>query len=150
MAAIASKRFSDEFSSMLDKQVRVELSGGISFEGKLTAYNPTDYSLWLVDARDNTGKHFPKIFISGRSITFIEVLEAGVSLEKLAEKLNKVFPNMVKYIREADVILVMDRIRVTKDGVVEGSGPAAERVQKIYEEFMKEVYGDEYHKEKKE
>lgn len=138
MAAIASKRFSDEFSSLLDKTVRVNLVNGGSLEGRLSAYNPTDYSLWLSDVRDESGKLLPKIFISGRSIMSIEVIEAGPRLEKLAEKLNKVFPNMVRYIREADVILVMDRIRVTRDGVVEGSGPAAERVQKIYEEWLTE------------
>ena len=91
--------------------------------------------------RDVSGKLLPKIFISGRSIMSIEVIEAGPRLEKLAEKLNKVFPNMVRYIREADVILVMDRIRVTRDGVVEGSGPAAERVQKVYEEWLTEEGG---------
>ncbi len=141
MAAIASKRFSDEFSSLLDKLVRVNLVTGGSLEGRLSAYNPTDYSLWLSDVRDVSGKLLPKIFISGRSIMSIEVVEAGPRLEKLAEKLNKVFPNMVRYIREADVILVMDRIRVTRDGVVEGSGPAAERVQKVYEEWLTEEGG---------
>ncbi|MCS7125815.1 MAG: Lsm family RNA-binding protein [Aigarchaeota archaeon] len=141
MSAIASKRFSDEFSSLLDKQIRVNLVTGGSLEGRLSAYNPTDYSLWLSDVKEVSGKHIPKIFISGRSIMSIEVIEAGPSLEKLAEKINKVFPNMVRYIREADVILVMDRIRVTKDGVVEGSGPAAEKVQKIYEEWLTEETG---------
>jgi RNA-processing ribonucleoprotein Sm-like component len=34
--------------------------------------------------------------------------------------------------------VVMDRIRVTEKGIVEGSGPAAERVQKVYEEFLRE------------
>ena len=60
---------------------------------------------------------------------------------RLAERLNRVFPNMVRYIREADVILVMDRIRVTRDGVVEGSGPAADRVRKVYEEWLAEETG---------
>jgi hypothetical protein len=68
----------------------------------------------------------------------IETMEAGIDMQKLAERLNRVFPNMVRYIKEADVILVMDRIRVTRSGVVEGSGPAAERVQKVFEEFIKE------------
>jgi small nuclear ribonucleoprotein (snRNP)-like protein len=141
LAAIASKRFSDEFSSLLDKLVRVNLVNGGSLEGRLSAYNPTDYSLWLSDVRDVSGKLLPKIFVSGRSVMSIEVIEAGPRLEKLAEKLNRVFPNMVRYIREADVILVMDRIRVTRDGVVEGSGPAAERVQKVYEEWLTEEGG---------
>jgi len=36
------------------------------------------------------------------------------------------------------VILIMDKIRLSEKGIIEGSGPAAERVQKVYEEFMKE------------
>ena len=32
----------------------------------------------------------------------------------------------------------MDKIRVTEKGLIEGRGPAAERVQKVYEEFNRE------------
>lgn len=138
MSAIASKRFADEFSSILDKTVKVYLSNGLSFEGRVSAYNPSDYSLWLSEVKDEKGRSIPKLFISGGSLVSIEVVEAGPSLAELAERLNKVFPNMVQYIREADVILVMDRIRVTRDGVVEGTGPAADRVRKIYEEWISE------------
>lgn len=141
MSAIASKRFADEFSSVLDKVVRVYLSNGLWFEGRVAAFNPSDYSLWLYDVRDEKGRSIPKMFVSGGSIVSIEVIEAGPDLSRLAEKLNKVFPNMVRYIREADVILVMDRIRVTREGVVEGTGPAAERVKKIYEEWVAEERG---------
>jgi len=45
---------------------------------------------------------------------------------------------MVKVIEEAGVIVVMDKIRVTQKGIIEGTGPAAERVQRVYDEFMKE------------
>jgi len=31
----------------------------------------------------------------------------------------------------------MDRIRVSEKGIIEGTGPAAERVQKVYDEFVK-------------
>jgi len=136
LSAIASKRFSDELSALLGKTVKVKLLSGASFEGKVTAYNPSDYSMWLAEARDNEGEFYEKILISGKSIDYLVILEAGPDLAKLAERLNRSFPNMVRYIREADVILVMDRIRVTRDGVVEGTGPAAERVRKIYEEWI--------------
>lgn len=138
MAALASKRFSDELSSLIGRRVRVALSSGSWFEGRISAYNPSDYSLWLSEVRDKNGDSFDKVFVSGRVIDYIVVLEAGPDLSKLAERLNRVFPNMVRYIKEADVILVMDRIRVTRDGVVEGTGPAAERVRKIYEEWLSE------------
>lgn len=136
--ALPSKRFTDEFAALIDKVVRVSTVQGIKLEGKLLAYNPSDYSVWLADAKDESGNVFPKVFLSGGNILMLEAMEAGIDMQKLAERLNRVFPSMVKYIKEADVILVMDRIRVTKNGVVEGSGPAAERVQKVFEEFMKE------------
>ena len=44
---------------------------------------------------------------------------------------------MVRYIPEARVITVMERIRVTEKGV-EGAGPIAERVRTIYERFVEE------------
>jgi len=141
LAAIASKRFSDELSLILGKRVGVRLVDGAWFEGKVSAYNPSDYSLWLEDVRDAEGKALQKVFIAGKSIAYLTVLEAGPGLSKLAERLNRVFPNMVRYIREADVILVMDRIRVTKEGVIEGSGPAADRVKKVYEEWLAEEMG---------
>ena len=138
MSAIISKRFSDELSSLVGKKVRVMLSSGARFEGVVAALNPSDYSLWLAEARELDGEFYERVFISGKSIEYLLILEAGPDLSKLAERLSRVFPNMVRYIKEADVILVMDRIRVTKDGVVEGTGPAAERVKKVYEEWLSE------------
>jgi hypothetical protein len=32
----------------------------------------------------------------------------------------------------------MDRIRVNEKGIIEGSGPAAERVQRVFDEFIRE------------
>jgi hypothetical protein len=57
----------------------------------------------------------------------------------LAERIERVFPKMVQYNEEAGVIIVMNRIRVTENGVVEGSGLAAEKVSEIYNEFVKEI-----------
>ncbi|MDJ0270775.1 MAG: Lsm family RNA-binding protein [Aigarchaeota archaeon] len=135
-SAIVSKRFSDEFSALLDRTVKVATSHG-TYEGRLLAYNPSDYSVWLSDARDERGGSLPKVFINGQSISRIELLEAGPDMMKLVERLNRLFPNLVTYLRESDTILVMDRIRVTRSGVV-GEGPAAEKVKRVYEEFMKE------------
>ena len=45
---------------------------------------------------------------------------------------------MVKYYEEARVIVVANRVKVTEEGVVEGTGPIAERVRKIYEEYVAE------------
>ena len=46
---------------------------------------------------------------------------------------------MVKLYDDKGFIWVMDKVKLTEKGVVEGSGPAADRVQKVYEQFMSEV-----------
>jgi hypothetical protein len=33
----------------------------------------------------------------------------------------------------------MEKVKVTEKGVIEGTGPAAERVQKVYEQFLSEI-----------
>ena len=133
------KRFTDEFTSLLDRIVRIVTTHGV-YEGRLLAYNINDYSIWLADVKNDKGELFPKIFLNGNSIMRIELLERGPELSKLVDRLNRLFPNLVAYYHESDTIVVMDRIRVTRDGVV-GEGPAAEKVKKVYEEFIKEETG---------
>jgi len=135
-SSIAAKRFSDEFALIMDKSVKVVTSSGV-YTGRVLAYNPNDYSLWLADVKEESGSTYAKLFIAGHSISRIEVMEAGPDLSILAERLNRLFPSLVVYHKESDTIVVMDRVRVTREGVF-GEGPAAERVKRVYEEFMKE------------
>jgi small nuclear ribonucleoprotein (snRNP)-like protein len=139
MSALAARRFGEEFASLLDKLVMVHMNNGKRVTGRLTAYNASDYSLWLAEVTTDDGKSIPKLFIPGSSLSAIEIVEPGPDLSALYDRINSVFPNMARYIREAGVIVVMDRIRVTKDGVVEGTGPAAERIQRIWEEWRRET-----------
>jgi hypothetical protein len=134
--AIASKRFNDEFALILDKTVKVVASTGV-YTGRVLAYNPGDYSLWMADVKEEKGETYSKLVLAGHSILRVEVLETGPDLSQLAERLNKLFPNLVVYHKESDTIVVMDRLRVTREGVF-GEGPAAERVKRVYEEFMRE------------
>jgi hypothetical protein len=65
-------------------------------------------------------------------------MEKPFDLQALADRVERVFPRMVKIVEGAGVILVMDKIRLSENGIIEGSGPAAERVQRVYEEFVKD------------
>ncbi|MBS7622009.1 Lsm family RNA-binding protein, partial [Candidatus Bathyarchaeota archaeon] len=58
-------------------------------------------------------------------------------MEEFARRLEEVFPKMVRYIPEARVITVLERIRVTERGV-EGTGPIADRVRSIFDKFVEE------------
>ena len=95
-------------------------------------------SICLADAKDETGKVSQRLFINGRIISEIYSMEKPFDLKGLTDRLEKVFPRMVKLYDEANVIVVMNKIRIGEKGLIEGSGPAAERVQKVYEEYMKE------------
>ena len=61
-------------------------------------------------------------------------------LRALNERLAKAFPGMTKLREDIGAILVMDSIKVTEKGVVEGADRlSATRVKQIYEEFARET-----------
>jgi len=132
----ASRRFAMEFSSLLGKSVEVRTSQGRVYEGKLLAYDHSNLNLCLADAKDESGRTYSRVFISGSVITEIIRKEEPFDLRGLAEALERVFPKMVTLHEEAGVITIMDRVRITEQGVVEGSGPIAERAKKVFEEFV--------------
>ena len=133
---VASRKFSTELSSLLDKRVKVITASGTSYEGKLLAYDQNTLSLILANAKDDKGDVYARVLINGHYVTQVLRLEEPFDLKGLAEVLEKSFPNMVVLHEDAGVITVMDRVRVSESGVIEGSGPIAERVKKIFEEFV--------------
>ncbi len=136
MSSVAERRFREEFSLLLQKPVTVRTSLGKAYTGILYGVDANTLSMCLANVKDESGKEIGRLFINGRSILEVYGLETPFDLRSFAERLERVFPKMVKVIDEAGVIVVMDKIRVTEKGLIEGRGPAAERVQKVYEEFM--------------
>ncbi len=138
MSSVAERRFMEELSLLIEKIVTVNTMQGKTYTGLLTGVDADTMSLCLTDVKDETGKTIHKMFINGVTILQIYTVEKAFDLRGLAERLERVFPRMVKVLDEAEVIVVMDRIRLTEKGIMEGSGPAAERVQKVYDEFMRD------------
>jgi len=138
MASVAERKFMEELSILLQKNVTVQTASGKSYTGILSGVDANTMNICLSDARDETGQPIHKLFLNGQTVLQILSIEKPFDLRSLAERLERVFPRMVKTIEEAGVIVVMDKIRITEKGIVEGTGPAAERVQKVYDEFMKE------------
>jgi len=138
MSSVAERRFREELSSLLQKPVTVYTSLGKSYTGMLQGVDANTMSLCLAKVKGESGQEISRLFISGRAVLEVHGLEMPFDLRSFAERLERVFPKMVKIIDEAGVIVVMDKIRVSERGVIEGRGPAAERVQRVYEEFMRE------------
>jgi len=131
----ASRRFMIEMMNMLNRKVRVSLMSGKEIEGTLLGFND-NMDIVLGDVALSENKKVPRIVILRHMIGTICLTEERLELRELAKFLEKYFPGMIRYVEEANVILVGDRIRVTEAGV-EGSGPLAKRVKEIFDEFLK-------------
>lgn len=139
--SVAQRKFFNEVSALADRHVMVATTYGKTFSGTLIGINPDTLSLCLAEAKDDAGKVSHRVFLNGSVVAQILSAEKPFDLKALADRLEKVFPTMVKLYEDKGFIWVMDKVKLTEKGVIEGSGPAAERVQKVYEQFMGEAKG---------
>lgn len=139
--SVAQRKYFTEVSALADKNIIVVTADGKKFSGTLIGINQDNLSLCLSEARDEEGRILHRVFLNGNIVAQIFTVEKPFDLKALAERLEKVFPTMVRLYEDKGFIWVMDKVKITEKGVVEGSGPAAERVQKVYELFMGEVKG---------
>lgn len=139
--SIAQRKYFTEISALADRHVIVATTAGKTFSGTLLGVNPDNMSLCLAEAKDDEGKLLHRVFLNGNVVAQILSVEKPFDLKALADRLEKVFPTMIKLYEDKGFIWVMDKVKLTERGVVEGSGPAAERVQKVYDQFIGEVKG---------
>jgi len=139
---MAQRRYTNEVSALMDRQVIVITVNNKTYNGMLIGVNPDNLSLVLGDAVDPDGRIIPRVVLSGSTVAQILSVEKAFDLKGLAERLERVFPRMVKLYDKEGFIWVMDRVKVTENGVVEGSGPAAERVERVYTQFIREAKGE--------
>ena len=139
--SMAQRKFFSEVTALTDTSVVVATTTGKTYSGTLMGINPDTLSLCLANAKDEKGKDLHRVFLNGSVVAQILSVEKPFDLKALSERLEKVFPTMVKLYEDKGFIWVMERVKVTESGVVEGSGPAAERVQKVYEQFVSEIKG---------
>jgi len=135
---LGAKKFFSELTALLNKRVFVRTSQGRNYEGVLLGFETQNFHLCLGDAKDDSGNVYPRVFISGNAVVELLTKEELIDLRELARRIEKVFPHMVSYNEDARIIIVMNKVKVTEEGVVEGSGPIAERVRKVFEEYMAE------------
>jgi small nuclear ribonucleoprotein (snRNP)-like protein len=123
----------------MDKTVTVATIDGKAYTGNLVGINTDNLSLCLAEAKDDKGRLINRLFLNGSVVAQILAVEKPFDLRALAGRLEKVFPTLVKLYEDKGFIWVMDKIKVTEKGVIEGSGPAAERVQKVFDQFLSEI-----------
>jgi len=139
--SLAQRKFFTEVTALVDKNVIVITTTEKTYSGTLIGINPDTLSLCLSEAKDQEGKTLHRVFLNGNIVAQILSVEKPFDIKSLADRLEKVFPTMVRLYEDKGFIWVMDKVKVTEKGVAEGSGPAAERVQKVYEQFISEAKG---------
>ncbi len=136
MSSIINKKFTNEIVSMIGRKVALETSEGRIYEGDLVG---VDGNLNVIlDNVSGVGENVYKVLLNRDFIKEIRLVEKPFDLKALAERLNRVFPGLVKIREDIRSIIVMDKIKVTEQGV-EGSGLAVERVKSVYNEFVSEI-----------
>jgi small nuclear ribonucleoprotein (snRNP)-like protein len=139
--SVAQRKFFTEVTALMDKSVIVSTTTEKTYSGTLIGINPDTLSLCLGEAKDQEGKILHRVFVNGNIVAQILSVEKPFNIKALADRLEKVFPTMVRLYEDKGFIWVMDKVKVTEKGVAEGTGPAAERVQKVYEQFISEIKG---------
>ena len=139
--SVAQRKFFTEITALVDRSVIVSTTTEKTYSGTLIGINPDTLSLCLAEAKDQEGKTLHRVFLNGNIVAQILSVERPFDIKALADRLEKVFPTMVRLYEDKGFIWVMDKVKVSEKGVVEGSGPAAERVQKVYDQFISEVKG---------
>jgi small nuclear ribonucleoprotein (snRNP)-like protein len=139
--SVAQRKFFTEVTALVDKNVIVSTTTEKTYSGTLIGINPDTLSLCLAEAKDQEGKILHRVFLNGNIVAQILSVEKPFNIKALADRLEKVFPTMVRLYEDKGFIWVMDKVKVTEKGVAEGTGPAAERVQKVYEQFISEIKG---------
>ena len=138
LSSNVDRKFAEELGLLLQRTVTVETSSGKKYSGILSGVDTDTMSLCVSNCTDESGKAYNKMFLTGSIVAQLYSTEKPFDLQALASRIERVFPRMVRVVDQAGVIVVMDKIRLSEKGMIEGSGPAAERVQKVYEEFIKE------------
>src|SRR5256886_16515977 len=137
MSSTAGRKFMEELSNLLQKHVSIVTSQGKTYVGTLTGVDTEHLSVCLTNVKSEQGD-IHKLFVNGSVILQISSFEKPFDLASLGERLERVFPRMVRVMDDAGEIVVMERIRLNEKGIIEGSVPARERVHRVFDDFIRE------------
>lgn len=134
MPSNPNREFLLELSTLVNKRVKILLSSDKIYTGVLRGIQDTSFNVALSEA-ESAGENYFRVFITGSNIVEITLAEEPFNLSGLASELASMFqPQNIKILEEAGIIQVFDRFTVSEEGV-KGTGPIAERIQKIFDKY---------------
>ncbi|MEA2070042.1 MAG: Lsm family RNA-binding protein [Asgard group archaeon] len=136
--------FNKEFADLKGKYVTIVTTTGKSFNGLMKAYNLETFDVCLTNVIEGENKYY-KVFLRGPTISEVLINEQPFDLQALATELRNrlnLLDADVKIFDDARVIQVLNKIKVSEKGV-EGTGPVADRVRAVFDQFMDELEEEE-------
>ncbi len=120
---------------LIDKIVKVYLEKDKFFVGQLKGVSE-DSNLVLNNVKNEKGKTFPKIMIRSSYYHFVTVEEEPFPMQALADRIATIFSQgHVNYIEDQNIISILNGKIIVDENGVRGTGPSADRVKKIYDQF---------------
>ncbi len=134
-----SREYNTELQKLIDKIVKVYIDNEQFFVGQLKGVSENS-NLILVNAKDKKNKDYPTILIRSSYYKYLTVEEEPFPMQALADRIATIFSKgHVSYIEDQNMISILNgKILVDEDGV-RGSGPSADRVKKIFEQFKMDL-----------
>jgi small nuclear ribonucleoprotein (snRNP)-like protein len=133
------RQYNTELGTLIDKIVKVYIDKDKFFVGQLKGISE-DSNLILVNVKNEKSKVFPKLFVRSNFYNFVSLEEEPFPMVALSERIAAIFSKgHVNYIEDQNIISILSgKIVVSKEGV-KGTGPSAERVRKIYDQFKMDL-----------
>lgn len=137
--------FNKELSNLIGKYITVITTTDKHFEGKLKTYHPDTFDLCLTNVKKEEEETYFKVFLRGNVISEILISEQPFDLQALANELRtklNLLEADVKIFEDARMVQVLNKVKVSEKGV-EGTGPVADRVRVVFDEFMESLEEEE-------
>lgn len=133
------RQFNTELGLLIDKIVKVYLDKDKFFVGHLKGISE-DSNLILLNAKNEKNKSFPKLFIRSNFYNFVSLEEDPFPMKALADRIATIFSKgHVNYIEDQNIISILNGKIIVDENDVRGSGPSADRVKKIFEQFKMDL-----------
>jgi small nuclear ribonucleoprotein (snRNP)-like protein len=137
------RQYNTELGLLIDKVVKVYLDKDKFFVGQLKGVSE-DSNLILVNAKSEKSKSYPKLFIRSTYYNFISLEEEPFPMKALANRIATIFSKgHVNYIEDQNMISILNGKIIVDEEEVRGTGPSAERVKKIFEQFKMDLESPE-------
>jgi len=136
------RQYNTELGLLIDKIVKVYLDDDKFFVGQLKGISE-DSNLILINVKNEKKKTFPKMLVKSSYYNYVSLEEDPFPMHALADRIAKIFsPGHVDLKEDQSVISILNgKIIVDEEGV-RGSGPSADRVRKIFEQFKMDLEGE--------